>query len=572
MRIFSILLTTLGLPFFLLASTSPLLQTWYGRRKENKLPYRLFALSNLASLLGLLAYPFLFEPRFTLSEQFHMWSASYLLFVCLCLALSLLSLLYGSDRKQSGEASALGLASGPALGQYVLWLLLSACGSVLLLSVTNYLTQKVASVPFLWILPLSLYLLSFILSFEHDGWYRRSWYVWLVTVSLVEISYFLIEGYCLTDLKVIIPLFSAGLFFCLMFCHGELASRKPAAPYLTSFYLMIAVGGTVGGILVGLAAPAFFTDYYELPVGMLSCGLLLFFINYRRSRLLGFVCSLLIIRLLFTTGVYVYSFDDGTLVRMRNFYGTLKVIEYNTGKDDEFREIAHGNVTHGIQYRAPRRRREPLTYYTSNSGVGLAVKYLGQGPRRVGIVGLGAGSLAVYSRPGDIYRFYEIDPQVIELARKEFSFLGEAWGNVEVVVGDGRLAIERDKDGLYDLLVIDAFSGDAIPAHLLTLQAVRVYFDHLKPNGILAVNISNRHLDLSPVTGKIAAILGRRGMSVRTSQRIYGKVFEADWVLMTSRRGFFDIPEMRRAAEPLPSDREGVFWTDDYNNLFQVLR
>jgi SAM-dependent methyltransferase len=572
MRIFRILLGTIGLPFFLLASTSPLLQAWYGRRKANGLPYRLYALSNLASLFGLLAYPFLIEPRLTLSEQFHLWSASYILFVCSSLALALLSMRRESELRRPRTAPVLVTAAGPAAGQYALWLLLSACGSVLLLAVTNYLTQQVASVPFLWVLPLSVYLLSFVLSFDHEGWYRRSWYVWLVSLSLLGISYFLIEGYRVTDMKVIIPLFSVGLFFCLMFCHGELASRKPAVPYVTSFYLMIAAGGVLGGVLVGLAAPAFFTDYYELPLGMLWCGLLLLFINYRRSRLLGVVCGLLVIRLLLVNAVYLYSFDDGTLARMRNFYGTLKVIEHNIGRDDEFREMAHGNITHGIQYRAPGRRREPLTYYTADSGVGMALKYLGQGPRRVGIVGLGAGSLAVYCRRGDLYRFYEIDPQVIELARKYFSFLGDARGKVQVVEGDGRLSIEREKDDRYDLLVIDAFSGDAIPVHLLTLQAVRLYFDHLKPDGILAVNISNRHLDLSPVLGKISAILGIRGMEVRTSQAIGRKVFRADWVLMTSRSSFFDIPELKKAAEPLPPASEGVLWTDDYNNLWRVFR
>ncbi len=572
-HIFIILSLTIGLPYFLLSSTSPLLQAWYSRARNLALPYRLFALSNLASLTGLLAYPFFIEPNLTLRQQSAIWSGTYAFFVLLSTAVALRSSRIRAAEDSTAEVTVTPTdTSAPTFGQRLLWLLLSACGSVLLLSVTNYLTQKVAPVPFLWVLPLSLYLLSFTLSFESNTWYRRNWYVWIVTLALGGMSYLMVEGFRITDMKLIIPFFSAGLFFCCMFCHGELARRKPSPMYLTSFYVMISAGGAAGGLFVGLIAPRIFTDYLELPIGMLVCGSLLFFLNYRNRRLTDIVCLILIIRLIVSAGVYAYSFGDGTLVQTRNFYGTLKVIEYNKNTNNEFREMAHGNVTHGIQYVSPQRRGEPLAYYRPESGVGLAIGLLGKGPRRVGIVGLGAGSLTLYARPGDFYRFYEINPQVAELARKEFSFLSACKGEVEIVSGDGRLLLEKESGNNYDLLVIDAFAGDAIPVHLITLQAIQVYFDHLKPTGILALNISNRHLDLSPVVYTLSIRLAKKAIYIRTRDTLNGKVFNADWVLMTADQGLFEIPWIKQASSPFIPRPDVGLWTDDNNNLFQVLK
>lgn len=573
MRIIGLLAVSVGLPYFLLSTTSPLIQAWYARKYRTALPYKLFGLSNLASLLGLLAYPVLVEPNVTLRRQSLGWSAAFAVFVSLGIAAA-----FASRRTTVPDAPDMPEKSGAAAGcpppkkrEQLFWLLLAGCASTLLLSVTNHLTQNVASVPFLWVLPLSLYLLTFILTFDYERLYNRKVFTWLTLLSLAGMAYGLMNWNSHTNLKLVIPTFSAGLFICCMFCHGELVKRKPAPRYLTSFYLMLSIGGALGGLLVGLAAPRLLPGYFELPITLILCSaLLLLVIEYRRSRLLMAVSLATATAVILASGYYLSSYRQSVRIMARNFYGGLRVHEYDKGTADETRVIVHGMVTHGMQYTSPARRNELISYYGPGSGVYLAEKYLRHSSLRVGIIGLGAGSLAAYARPGDVFRFYEINPLVEKLARSEFTFLADCRGTVEVVFGDGRLSLEREFDQHYDLLVVDAFSGDAIPVHLLTKEATLLYFRHLKPNGILALHITNTHLDLEPVVEKLSATLGKHALLVSTDSDEKRNIYRSRWALLSSVP--LMSPSIWAAAEELTARPDVRVWTDDYNNLFQILK
>lgn len=575
LNILGLLAASVGLPYFLLSTTNPLLQTWYARTYKEVLPYRFFSLSNLASLIGLLAYPFFIEPEITLRQQSIGWSFSYALFAGVCIASALYSI-RGKVVEASVEADRIGISAKdvkrPAIREQGIWLLLSACPSVLLLSVTNHLTQNVAAIPFLWILPLILYLLSFVLCFDRKGWYNRNLYMWLLTAALGLISYGLTQWTSNTSIKLVIASYCISLFACCMFCHGELARRKPAPQHLTSFYLMLSLGGAFGGVFVGLFAPKVFQGFFELPLGIIFCALLLFLVNYRRSWTAVVVCSILTIGVLIASGFYIFSFFDGSRIGVRNFYGALKVNEYSAGTEDEHRTLIHGTVTHGVQFTSPSLRNKKTTYYGPSSGVGLAIKNLQRGRRRVGIIGLGAGSLAAYARQGDVYRFYEINPQVEVLARKEFFYLSKRQGNIEVMLGDGRLLLEREPDQQYDLLVVDAFSGDSIPVHLLTVQAAKLYFRHLKPDGILALHITNSHLDLAPVAERISSELGKEAVLISDDGDDEEEIYGSDWVLLASKSNLLNRPPFKKAAIKIEPRLDLSSWTDDYNNLFQVLK
>jgi len=415
LRILGLLSVTVGLPYFLLSATSPLLQAWYARRHQEALPYRLFALSNLASLVGLLVYPFLIETQLTIAQQSLSWSVAYGGFVVLGLGTAGISSrihkLETFQKIETTQATSKDDGS-PAYWDFFLWFVFATCSSALFLSVTNYLTQNIAPIPFLWVLPLSLYLLSFILCFDYEGLYRRDWYVWLIFISLVGMSYGLVRWDAHTNLKLVTSVFCVALFACCMFCHGELAKRKPHPAYLTSFYLMISIGGAVGGIFVGLIAPKFFPGYFELPVGLSICAFLLLFVNYRRWWVTDVTNVLLAAFVLFASGYSIFRLYNETRVMDRNFYGYLCVKEHHKGRAGEYRMLFHGAVVHGVQYVSPKLQERGLAYYSPRSGAGLALKQLSDSPARVGIIGLGTGTLATYARPGDLFRFYEINPLV----------------------------------------------------------------------------------------------------------------------------------------------------------------
>jgi len=560
-QILGMLTAVLGLPYFLLSATSPLLQKWLAR--DGSQPYRLFALSNVGALLALASYPLWIEPRIATRAQDLWWSAGFAAFAVLCGVAAWL----GRPRADAGVA--IETEAEPQSG--IPWLVLAAAGSMMLVSTTNQLTQNVAAVPFLWILPLGVYLLSFIICFESPRWYQRGLFLRLLAVALGSLAYALYDVQVSVAIAVAIPLFTLGLFIICMFCHGELSRLKPGTGRLTTYYLMIALGGALGAILAGLIAPRVFTGIHEFPVSLFLVAALALWVNWREGltpRLLWLTVSAAMMVALIAE---IHSYRKDAVVMTRSFYGSLRVVESVRG-GGETRTLYHGIVQHGAQYLDAAKRDQPTTYFVPESGAGLALRFCCEGPKRVGIIGLGAGTLAAYGKPGDTFQFYEINQQVIELAKSYFTFLSDSKAAITIVTGDARLSLERENGPLYDVFLADAFSGDAIPVHLLTREAFDLYLRHLKPAGILAVHISNQYLDLAPVVGQLAAVRGLIARVVhvaRDDARLYS---QSDWILMTRDGAFFARPEIASAAktiEPRPGLR---LWTDDYNNLLQVLK
>jgi hypothetical protein len=571
-RILGLLTATIGLPYFLLATTGPLVQAWFARGFPAGTVYRLFALSNFASLLALVAYPFALEPWITNRQQSYGWSAGYLAFVLLCIGAAFNSL--RGQAKTPGPAAEAAANGGPppTRRDYVLWLVLSAMGSFMLLGVTNHITHDVASVPFLWILPLTLYLVTFILCFEGRGWYQRHIFLGPLLVVVGAMAWALQSHGGLQDIKEAIPLFSAGLFVCCMFFHGELANLKPAPRYLTTFYLMVSLGGALGGVLIGFVAPKLFNTYYEFGIGLVVTLLLAAYLTLKVTPLVSIAAVLVAAVTGGFVSHYIYTLAQDTRVMTRNFYGTLRVKDVgDEGADDRVRRLMHGVIMHGEQYLAPARRAEPTTYYGPTSGVGHLIKAKADGPLRVGVVGLGAGTLATYGRKGDVYRFYEINPEVVDLARREFFFLSDSAARIETVLGDARLEMEREPAQQYDVLVIDAFSSDSIPVHLLTLEAMGVYLKHLKADGVIAFHVTNRFLRLAPVVKRIADEL-KLATALVVDDAEESDLARTDWVLVTRDPARLAPESIAKAASKIIEIDGLRVWTDDFNNLFQILK
>jgi len=571
-RILGLLGVTIGLPYFLLSTTGPLVQAWFARTFPAGTVYRLFALSNFGSLLALISYPFVFEPWITTAAQSWGWSAAYVAFVALC-AVSAAYSLRGRNAVDAHEAVTVpNEVPPPGPRDYVAWLLLSAMGALMLLAVTNHITQDVASVPFLWILPLMVYLVTFILCFEGRGWYQRRIFIGPLLVIVGAMAWALHEERGIMDLKEAVPLNLVGLFVMCMFFHGELAAGKPAPRYLTSFYLMVSLGGALGGIAVGLVAVKVFNTYYEFGVGLVVTLLIAAFV----TRLMHSAVPMLVLAAVGFTGYHVYAYigylAKDTRVMTRNFYGTLRVKDI--GADDEkdaVRRLMHGVIMHGEQYRAPERRGEPTTYYGATSGIARAIKALDGSGMRVGVVGLGTGTLAVFGRPGDIYRFYEINPQVVDVANREFTFLGDSGAKIEHVLGDARLAMEREPPQNYDVLVIDAFSSDSIPVHLITREVLAVYLRHVKPGGVIAFHVTNRFLNLPPVVKRIADEHGLH-VALISDDAEDSDLARTDWVLVTRDQALLERPEIAQYVSEIENIPGLRVWTDDFNNLFRILK
>ena len=575
LRILGLLLVTIGLPYFLLSTTGPLVQAWFARTFPAGTVYRLFALSNFASLLALLSYPFAVEPWVTTRQQSYGWTAGYVLFVLLCVASAGYSL-RSQNQFAPAKAAVDAINDGPApkFREYTLWLTLSAMGSFMLLAVTNHITHDVASVPFLWILPLSLYLLTFILCFEGRGWYQRRFFLGPLLVIVGAMAWGLHAEGGVMDIKEAVPLYLAGLFVCCMFFHGELANIKPAPHYLTTFYLMVSLGGALGGVLVGFVAPKLFNTYYEFGIGLVVT-LLLAAYSARKTLVIVPVLALGVAGFTaYNVYQYIGMLSNDARVMARNFYGTLRVKDAGPeGSEEAVRRLMHGVIMHGEQYLMPAKRREPTTYYGASSGIGLAItaRQSAPAPMRVGVVGLGAGTLATYGRPGDIFRFYEINPQVIDLARKEFSFLSDSRATIESVLGDARLNMEREPPQQYDVLAIDAFSSDSIPVHLITREAMAVYLRHIKPDGVIAFHVTNRFLRLAPVVKAIADEYKLRAALIIDDAED-NDLAKTDWVLVTRDPQLLERAEIASVAGEIIRIRGLRLWTDDYNNLFKILK
>ena len=599
-RILALLATTIGLPYLALSSTTPLVQSWFSRAFPNRSPYRLYALSNAGSLLALLSYPFVVEPAWSLAQQTWTWSLAYVGFVALCgwCASSLMS-----ARAPSVEGAALPAAAeadderAPDEPSMVLWLVLSACGSTLLLATTNQMCQEVAVVPFLWILPLAIYLASFILCFESQRWYRREVFGLLLAASVVAAVYALDQGPLLA-IEWQVAIYSAVLFVGCMVCHGELANSKPAPRYQTLFYLLVAAVGALGGIFVALVAPVIFTAYWEYQLSLaMCCALVILMIMLERARairanplkvkklnvgwrMLG-ICYCFVIVSLVRQAV---NLEHDTVVRSRNFYGVLR-IKVIPNEVSPRLVLSHGRIEHGFQFTDEDKHRWPTSYYGPDSGIGLALTHH---PKRsakktedqalqIGMVGLGTGTIACYAREHDLLRFYEINPQVVRMANAFFTFLKDAPTRAEIVIGDGRIQLERelpiDPSEAFDVLGVDAFSGNAIPMHLLTREAFQIYWKHLHPDdGLLVIDISNRHVDLKPVVRGLADEMGKTTLHFSSFGDDENGTSGADWLIVTSNRAFLDNPAIQEVVEPWAEDARTPFvWTDDHASLWQAL-
>ncbi len=586
LAIFLSLLKSVGLPYLALASTTPLLQNWWMQRSGSKVPYGWFALSNLASLLALLLYPWKIEPRLNLTTQFDWWSGGFVLFAGMCGVLAWQRSAAGADRARTDadlaeEGTAEPMVPSPvaesgAVSRWrrVLWVLLPMCSSMMLCSTTTHLTQDVAAIPLLWVLPLAVYLITFILTFEGERFYSRLLVPRLLALMVASMAYSLFRFGIGFPLLITLPLFLLGLFAVCWFCHGELYRLRPRTGSPTRFYLYVAAGGALGAIFSGIVAPAIFTHAYELSVtlAMVSALALVLLWEQRWSaRMLWAVCVALMIYVP-VKQARAYSFDS--LAQVRNFYGSLRVTEnHNPPGAVTTRHLFNGIIEHGIQIFSDALRREPTSYYARDSGVGLALENCcGGGPRRVGVVGLGVGTLAAYGHAGDTFRFYEINPEVERLARAFFTFLRDTPATVKIVPGDARISLTSEPPENYDVLVIDAFSGDAIPVHLLTREAVRVYLRHLKPGGILAFHVSNQHLDLAPVVGMLAEDAGMHAVQINSHSNKARGEFAADWVLLTRNPAVYLNEDVVNASEPITRIPGLRLWTDNDNSLLPLLK
>ncbi len=801
LQILLLLLATVGAPYFLLSSTGPLMQKWFSQTSPNRSPYRLYALSNIGSLLALLSYPFAFEPWLTLRQQVWSWSAVYGLYVVLAAWCAVRMLKFQPEASLGPPNVSLPVnyeseIKRPGLGRMLLWLGLSACGSAMLLATTNQLCIDVATVPFLWVLPLSLYLISFIICFDSPQWYDRRAYGLLLLISCPVACWVISEGADVNITKQV-AIYSTVLFACCMTCHGELVCSKPDPKYLTLFFVLTSAGGALGGIFVAIVAPYTFQGYWEYHISLVACcivtlaawcvqrvwlqtpsmsfwiwavvvgaqvaavgyfvyrpfvdavdatqvtilfgvygliqliGLILTGTLERRKAWLMFTWVAISIALfgwLFGYGLWQFSGSSGTkidsklstginsplmakinipliaiallspliaagllwlssrgnellkrtyligtlytlvagcccalfyfkwiedwqavsfsctaaaalmmewssrgfrgedrpslgfwfwvpsitLILMlgnqlaeiaksvdeptesartvytsRNFYGVLRVrYEASREEDENFippkNSLTHGQIKHGFQFIDDYWKRQPTTYYGPESGIGLAIrlsrdwaKESDQHALRVGVVGLGTGTIAAYGKEGEAFRFYDINPDVMKLSDEIFTYLRDSAAKTDVVIGDARIVMERElaagRSQQFDVLAIDAFSSDAIPVHLLTSECGDIYRQHLCDGGILAVHISNRFLDLNPVTRGMAEHLGWQAVRIENGNSELTGVYSSTWILLSSRNDLATNPDVVAVEEPWEVHEQVLHWTDDYSGLWQVL-
>lgn len=571
--VLAVLAAAVGMPYLLLSTTGPLMQAWYARAFAMVMPYRLYALSNLASMLALLSYPVLVEPYFPVRDQALGWSAAYVVFVLVCLASTWLSWQRAARDEIRPTTTSDEPAPPPAWGECLLWVGLAMTASILLLAMTRQLTQDIAPVPFLWVLPLSIYLLSFILCFDAPRYYYRPGFLLALPLAFLAVDRVL-TGSSL-PVPVLVALLALSLFVFCMVCHGELVRRRPAVRRLTLFYLMLSIGGALGGTFVGLLAPAIFNAYFELPIGLFLCAALVIVVLWRdlQPRWRWLLLAALL--------VYGYRLGDISVdyVKeyrrvLRNFYGQLRVIDVSDGELGIKRKMVHGVIYHGEQFLSPPLRRRPTAYFCELSGIGQTFLGLaGDQPLKIGVLGLGVGTLASYGRSGDEMRIYEINEQVLDLARSEFTYLADSAARIVPVLGDARLMLEREPTQNFDLLVMDAFSGDSVPTHLLTIEAMEGYFRHLKRDGVLAVNISNRYLDLRPVVAAAAQRLGRTALIIEARPDPGDRFcLYSVWVLIVTPEGLARLPEEMRNAERLVPRQGFSEWTDGFSNLLGILK
>lgn len=540
-------------------------------------------------MLALVTYPVLVEPNLNLSWQGWIWSLAYAIYAGLAAYGAIKMFRHKPDNEQETPLAKTEVGSQPPLRDYILWLALAATASILLLAVTSQITQEVAVIPFLWVLPLTIYLLTFILAFSGERWYSRQVFLVIFFIAMLLSVWALGRSEAL-GITLQIGIYLLVLFAACMVCHGELYRLRPHPSRLTSFYLMVSMGGALGGIVINFVAPYIFKGFWELPIGLLLCWLLFLMVTIlsrtpKPNRWINVGNWVLLLSAVLISGVRTYQqihsdLSDDLFIE-RNFYGVVRVkaVGWDSLSTQHY-ALVHGVTVHGFQFVEKALRDEPTSYFGETGGGGLAIlnsPKRGNG-MRVGILGLGIGTLAAYGQPGDVYRFYEINPIIINLAEGEggyFSYLSDSHAKIEIVAGDARLSLERElaagQPQNYDVLILDVFSGDSIPVHLLDAEAFDLYLNHLATNGIMAVHISNRHLDLVPVVWTLAdhfhlsrMLIDDPGNGVTTNCSL--------WVLLARNPALLAIPQIANRAVPMAGYISPIrLWTDDYNNLFQIL-
>ncbi len=606
--ILTALVANVALPFLFLAATGPLVQTWFARAHPGRAPYFLYALSNAGSLGALFAYPLLFEPNFGLIQTGTTWSAGFAAIGLAVLACGGVALARRGAAEPASEDPAPADTHEAGVRPVALWMALPCVAVMLLMGISNQLCLDVASVPFLWILPLAVYLVTFILSFASERFYRRGPFVALVVITALALP---IADPAFSDpaplttfqsRPIAISLYLLLLFGTCMVLHGELYRRRPAVTALSSYYLWISAGGALGGLFVGIVAEHWFIDYYEVPVAFAAWWLLVLGLAMRDSRSRihfstspwrRLAATALAAGVVFAMASHERFRTSGVIHQERSFFGVLRVITSAEGEAPAH-VLRHGTTLHGLQFTSGNLRSFPTAYYGFAGGVGLTLQSAAQGaPLRVGVIGLGVGTLAAYGRPGDLYRFYEIDPAVVSLARTSgfFTFLGDSQADIEVVEADGRLALEEEErrgEPGWDVLVVDAFSSDAVPVHLLTREAFELYAQRLGPKGILALHVSNRHLDLTNLSFRLARAQGLAAAEIRTASAPQLTTVPSRWVVIAREpQQLADLLTSIGSASRklrLPGDHVGValpieprrggsapIWTDDYSDLLSIL-
>ncbi len=585
LQILLVCTVTVGLPYFLLSATSPLVQAWFSIAFPNRNPYRLYALSNTGSLLALATFPFVFEPLMTRRGMAVLWSAVFAVFAVLCAVSVLLS------RKHSGQLQTNGQTpltqpdtTKPPRIHVWLWLGLSGGAVVELLAVTNKITQDIAVIPFLWILPLSLYLLSFIICFEHQRWYKRWLFVPLFILGIIGVILSRKYEENMTNAHGLIGIYAFMLFACCIVCHGELYRLRPSPTHLTGYYLVISAGGAMGGFFVAVVAPLIFKTYIELYLGLLAVAFFLLLAEEQGSGLPAFSLRRrrILALLLFAAGIIGIVFmgkrsteHQRAIANSRNFFGVLTVWEEDWDEPAEHMLLMqHGTTFHGLQFIAPELKRIPTSYYSTNSGIGIVMEnWPEQDNRRIGIIGLGVGTIAIYGNEHDLIRFYEINPDVERLARKHFTYLADSKATIDIALGDGRLVMENEPPQQYDVLVLDAFSSDAVPLHLLTTEAMEIYLKHLAPDGVLAFHISTIHLDLQSIVWKLAEHFQLQTAWIESFEDETPGALASDWILLARDDNFLGMDVIEKIKSRQRTELETVpLWTDDHINLFKILK
>ena len=569
-----------GLPYFVLSSTGPLIQAWLSYHDDSDRVYRLYALSNAGSLFALLSYPFVVEPMLSVSSQSTAWSLMFCGFVLIqgVVAIGLLRVenrtAYESDAS-TAETNDLG---EPNWQIRTCWIALPALASTMLLCVTNHVCQDIAVVPFLWVLPLSLYLCSFIVCFDSPQWYRPKL---TAVITLIAVAAIQAKSYVPNELTLVteaVAFMVLLLGVCLM-CHGEVARLKPPTRHLTQYYAMLSGGGAIGGLIVAILCPLLLNSYAELTIGVNVITALTFLLYFACSgwktttynwseayRLRYCAAAVAVAPMIYG----LTTAGEATIARERNFFGVLRV-----NVDEQGKHLIHGSTIHGMQ-RNGDDAMQPTTYYGRQSGVGLAIEALQQRKEalEIGVVGLGCGVLTTYGRPSDQFDVIEINPAVLDIAQTHFTFMQNCPSTIRHHLGDGRLVLERMTAKEFDILVLDAFSSDAIPAHLLTREAFKLFQERLQRDGILAVHVSNKHLDLIPLVHNLSRDAGLTSRVVRNEYDRERCISRAHWLLVTVEGHAIWQNESLADSQPATEEQlaNAPLWTDQNHNLVSVLR